>query len=160
MRSTKRHSCIRSLKRKGFKEETVIKIGWDDLAPSTTLEANKSRDRNATSAKTECAMMFHSLLTTHLRVPGSHRFCRGLLRTNICPFRHRWPFFAETRPFESSDCRRQCPRLGREKNRNFKGICWLRRCPISVTPQLMPTSNPLSYTFLGGWAKNPNVKDL
>jgi hypothetical protein len=42
MRSTKRHSCIRSLKRKGFKEETVIKIGWHDLATSTTLESNKS----------------------------------------------------------------------------------------------------------------------
>ena len=42
MRSTKRHSCIRSLKRKGFQEEIVIKIGLYDLVTSTTLESNKS----------------------------------------------------------------------------------------------------------------------
>jgi len=42
MRSTNRHSFIRSLKRKGFKEEIVIKIGLHDLVTSTTLESNKS----------------------------------------------------------------------------------------------------------------------
>src|SRR5947209_4143723 len=42
MRSTNRHSFIRSLKRKGFKEEIVIKIGLYDLVTSTTLESNKS----------------------------------------------------------------------------------------------------------------------
>src|SRR5712691_7656571 len=40
MRSTNRHSFIRSLKRKGFKEEIVIKIGLYDLVASTTLESN------------------------------------------------------------------------------------------------------------------------
>jgi hypothetical protein len=35
-------SFIRSLKRKGFKEEIVIKIGLYDLVTSTTLESNKS----------------------------------------------------------------------------------------------------------------------
>ena len=43
MRSTNRHSFIRSLKRKGFKEEIVIKIGLYDLVTSTTLESNKSQ---------------------------------------------------------------------------------------------------------------------
>ena len=42
MRSPHRHSFIRSLKRKGFKEEIVIKIGLYDLVTSTTLESNKS----------------------------------------------------------------------------------------------------------------------
>src|SRR6266849_4591324 len=42
MRSTNRHSFIRSLKRKGLKEEIVIKIGLYDLVTSTTLESNKS----------------------------------------------------------------------------------------------------------------------
>src|SRR6266436_5218237 len=42
MRSTNRYSFIRSLKRKGFKEEIVIKIGLYDLVTSTTLESNKS----------------------------------------------------------------------------------------------------------------------
>src|SRR2546425_5251357 len=42
MRSTNRHSFRRSLKRKGFKEEIVIKIGLYDLVTSTTLESNKS----------------------------------------------------------------------------------------------------------------------
>ena len=42
MPSTNRHSFIRSLKRKGFKEEIVIQIGLYDLATSTTLESNKS----------------------------------------------------------------------------------------------------------------------
>jgi hypothetical protein len=42
MRSTNRHSFIRSLKRKGFKEEIVIKIGLYDLVTSTTLASNKS----------------------------------------------------------------------------------------------------------------------
>jgi hypothetical protein len=42
MRSTNRHAFIRSLKRKGFKEEIVIKIGLYDLVTSTTLESNKS----------------------------------------------------------------------------------------------------------------------
>jgi hypothetical protein len=45
MRSTNRHSFIRSLKRKGFKEEIVIKIGLYDLVTSTTLESNKSHLR-------------------------------------------------------------------------------------------------------------------
>jgi hypothetical protein len=39
---TNRHSCIRSLKRKGFKEEIVIKIGLYDLLTSATLESSKS----------------------------------------------------------------------------------------------------------------------
>ena len=43
MRSTNRNSFIRSLKRKGFKEEIVIKIGLYDLVTSTTLESNKSQ---------------------------------------------------------------------------------------------------------------------
>jgi hypothetical protein len=43
MRSTNRHAFIRSLKRKGFKEEIVIKIGLYDLVTSTTLESNKSQ---------------------------------------------------------------------------------------------------------------------
>ena len=42
MRSTKRHSCIRALKRKAFQEEIVIQIGLYDLVTSTTLESNKS----------------------------------------------------------------------------------------------------------------------
>ena len=42
MRSTNRHSFIRSLKRKGLKEEIVIKIGLYDLVTSTTLESHKS----------------------------------------------------------------------------------------------------------------------
>jgi hypothetical protein len=42
MRSTHRNSFIRSLKRKGFKEEIVIKIGLHDLVTSATLESNKS----------------------------------------------------------------------------------------------------------------------
>src|SRR5207302_5114929 len=42
MRSTNCHSFIRSLKRKGLKEEIVIKIGLHDLVTSTTLESNKS----------------------------------------------------------------------------------------------------------------------
>ena len=42
MRSTNRHSFIRSLKRKGLKEAIVIKIGLYDLVTSTTLESNKS----------------------------------------------------------------------------------------------------------------------
>jgi len=42
MRSTNRHSFIRSLKKKGFKEGIVIKIGLYDLVTSTTLESNKS----------------------------------------------------------------------------------------------------------------------
>jgi len=46
MRSTNRHSFIRSLKRKGFKEEIVIKIGLYDLVTSTTLESNKSLCRH------------------------------------------------------------------------------------------------------------------
>jgi hypothetical protein len=45
MRSTNRYSFIRSLKRKGFKEEIVIKIGLYDLVMSTTLESNKSHSR-------------------------------------------------------------------------------------------------------------------
>src|SRR6266446_10350780 len=47
MRSTNRYSFIRSLKRKGFKEEIVIKIGLYDLVTSTTLESNKSHIENA-----------------------------------------------------------------------------------------------------------------
>ena len=43
MRSTNRNSFIRSLKRKGFKEEIVIKIGLHDLVTSATLESNKSQ---------------------------------------------------------------------------------------------------------------------
>jgi hypothetical protein len=42
MRSTHRYSCIRSLKRQGFQEKIVIKIGLYDLVMSTTLESNKS----------------------------------------------------------------------------------------------------------------------
>ena len=37
------YQFIRSLKRKGFKEEIVIKIGLYDLVTSTTLESNKSQ---------------------------------------------------------------------------------------------------------------------
>src|SRR6266852_2430342 len=47
MRSTNRHSFIRSLKRKGLKEEIVIKIGLYDLVTSTTLESNKSHPYSA-----------------------------------------------------------------------------------------------------------------
>src|SRR2546426_9342176 len=53
MRSTNRHSFIRSLKRKGFKEEIVIKIGLHDLVTSTTLKSNKSQAGNACAARSQ-----------------------------------------------------------------------------------------------------------
>jgi hypothetical protein len=36
---------LRPLKKKGFKEERVAKVGADDLDNSTTLESNKSHSR-------------------------------------------------------------------------------------------------------------------
>ncbi len=51
----------------------------------------------------------------------------------------------EGRPGESSDCRRQCARLGSAKSRNVKDRRWFRPCGISVPPQRMPTAHP--------WAK-------
>lgn len=42
MRSTNRNLLTRSLTRKGFQEEIVIKIGLYDLVTSTPLESNKS----------------------------------------------------------------------------------------------------------------------
>jgi hypothetical protein len=37
-----RSAFLRSLKKKGFKEERVAQVGADDLDNSTTLESNKS----------------------------------------------------------------------------------------------------------------------
>ena len=55
MRSTNRYSFIRSLKRKGFKEEIVIKIGLYDLVTSTTLESNKSLARYSCTSFVEAS---------------------------------------------------------------------------------------------------------
>src|SRR5712691_5252035 len=46
MCSMNRNSFLRPLKNKGFKEETVTKIGLYDIVKSTTLESNKSLERN------------------------------------------------------------------------------------------------------------------
>jgi len=40
--SEERHSFLRPLTKKGFKEERVITIGLYDIGKSTTLESNKS----------------------------------------------------------------------------------------------------------------------
>jgi hypothetical protein len=40
--SEKRSVLLRPLKKKGFKDERVAKVGADDLNKSTTLESNKS----------------------------------------------------------------------------------------------------------------------
>jgi DNA invertase Pin-like site-specific DNA recombinase len=40
------------LKKKGFKEERVAKVGADDLDKSTTLESNKSLERNLIKERT------------------------------------------------------------------------------------------------------------
>ena len=37
------HSFLRPLKNKGFKEETVTKIGLYDIVKSTILESNRSQ---------------------------------------------------------------------------------------------------------------------
>ena len=71
MRSTNRHSFIRSLKRKGFKEEIVIKIGWHDLVTSTTLESNKSQGAIQLILKTSV------LLGGSMEVSGQKHTSRG-----------------------------------------------------------------------------------
>ena len=43
--SEKGHAFLRSLKKKGCKEERVATIGLDDIGNSTTLESNKSVTR-------------------------------------------------------------------------------------------------------------------
>ena len=63
MRSTNRHSFIRSLKRKGFKEEIVIKIGLYDLVTSTTLESNKSQVDMAAPMPLIYKILFPSIST-------------------------------------------------------------------------------------------------
>jgi hypothetical protein len=68
------------------------------------------------------------------------------------------PRVPEGRPFEPSDCWRQCPRLGRAKSRNFKDVCRFRCCAISDTPKLMPTSNPWVIPFWGDGRKTPFCK--
>src|SRR4029434_5511924 len=40
--SKKHHSFLRLLKNKGFKEESMTKVGLDAIGTSTTLESNKS----------------------------------------------------------------------------------------------------------------------
>jgi hypothetical protein len=44
--SEKRHSFLRPLKNKGFKKESMTKVGLYAISTSTTLESNKSRARN------------------------------------------------------------------------------------------------------------------
>jgi hypothetical protein len=43
--SKKRNSSLSLLKKKGFKEERMTKVGWDAVDKSTTLESNKSQIR-------------------------------------------------------------------------------------------------------------------
>jgi hypothetical protein len=45
--SKKHHSFLRLLKNKGFKEESMTKVGLDAIGTSTTLESNKSLVRKA-----------------------------------------------------------------------------------------------------------------
>jgi len=40
--SEKHNSCLRLLKKKGFKEERMAKVGLYAIGTSTTLESNKS----------------------------------------------------------------------------------------------------------------------
>ena len=40
--SEKHNSFLRLLKKKGFKEERMTKVGLDAIGKSTTLESNKS----------------------------------------------------------------------------------------------------------------------
>jgi hypothetical protein len=40
--SKKHHSFLRLLKNKGFKEESMTKVGLDAIGTATTLESNKS----------------------------------------------------------------------------------------------------------------------
>ena len=45
--SEKRHSFLRLLKNKSFKEKRMTKVGWYALSNSTTLESNKSLRSNS-----------------------------------------------------------------------------------------------------------------
>ena len=47
MLSEKHNSFLRLLKKKGFKEERMTKIGLYTIATFTTLESNKSLERNS-----------------------------------------------------------------------------------------------------------------
>jgi hypothetical protein len=44
--SKKHRSFLRLLKNKGFKEESMTKVGLNAIGTSTTLESNKSLHRN------------------------------------------------------------------------------------------------------------------
>jgi len=76
MRSTNRHSFIRSLKRKGFKEEIVIKIGLYDLVTSTTLESNKSLDKTLAYLAVDFPQPLASLIRTTNLLERFHKEIR------------------------------------------------------------------------------------
>ncbi len=76
MRSTNRHSFIRSLKRKGFQEEIVIKIGLYDLVTSTTLESNKSLTEKQNLAPRIAGLVLQTVTHNTRRYDTLQRFMR------------------------------------------------------------------------------------
>ena len=80
MLSEKRNLCLRLLKNKGFKDESMTKGGSYAIGTSTTLESNKSLGKNAVVVMEQkvVTMVSRNGLPQLRRRPRRRGMCRHL----------------------------------------------------------------------------------
>ena len=81
--SKNRNVFLSPLKSKGFKEESVTKIGLYDLLKSTTLESNKSHRRSQASQDVLKALSFAETGMTPKQIAELLHVHEGTMRTHL-----------------------------------------------------------------------------